>query len=43
MAIVQEEYVPKAKLEGTLQAAAADIIAASDEKTRKYVALAARF
>eukprot|EP01043_Picozoa_sp_COSAG02_P028980 COSAG02_NODE_1785_length_10940_cov_9.153399_5_plen_147_part_00 len=36
--IVQSDYVSKSKLEASLGAAAAEIISASDEKTRKYVA-----
>ena len=35
--IVQSEYVSKSKLEASLGAAAAEIISASDEKTRRYV------
>lgn len=40
--VVQTEFVSKAKLEALVEGAAADVISASDEKTRKYVARQSR-
>ena len=35
--VVQAEFVPKSKFHDNVQAAAADVVSASDAKTMKYV------